>query len=38
MKTAIWAALALAIGLAGVAKAQEVKHFKTWLADRKSVV
>ena len=32
MKTAIWAALALAIGLAGAARAQEVKHFKTWLA------
>jgi hypothetical protein len=32
MKTAIWAALALAIGLAGAAKAQEVKHFKAWLA------
>jgi len=32
MKTAIWAVLALAIGLAGAAKAQEVKHFKTWLA------
>jgi len=32
MKTAIWAALALAIGVAGAAKAQEVKSFKTWLA------
>jgi Protein of unknown function (DUF1176) len=32
MKTAIWAILSLAIGLASAAKAQEVKPFKAWLA------
>jgi hypothetical protein len=32
MQNAIHMALALAIGLAGAVNAQEVKHFKTWIA------